>query len=79
MGSWKEHFEEVAAAGRTARRVIHGENVRVDAHTYKRRMEICQACLNEANRPTAITCHKCGCVIRRKAWLVEFHCDAGKW
>jgi hypothetical protein len=50
---------------------------RVDSETYKKRIEICQACPELIK--TTFQCKKCGCFMKQKNKLADASCPLNKW
>ena len=50
---------------------------RVDAESYKKRLEICQKCPELIE--LTFQCKKCGCFMKQKAKLSDATCPLNKW
>ena len=90
MGRFLQRFEavaqgmgvpgrELASAARTVAGLVQGEEVTVDDRIYRTRIDICMHCRSLGDFRGSLQCRKCGCLIRKKARLKEFHCELGKW
>ena len=71
--------EELHALARTVELVRKHKPVRVSEEEYQRRLDICAECKNIGWFRKSPQCRKCGCFLKVKAWLAEFHCDLDKW
>jgi len=71
--------EELRSLARTAARMRARREIKVDDEEFNRRMSICLACRKVGHFRRSHQCRVCGCILERKARLLEFHCDLGKW